>query len=123
MTAEIVVQDGSGRTSTPDAVQGYDTAIGGRNTVHNLIGGGIAVTIVPPRPRAGELVLFYTTEAAAFDAVDMHRTAASFLLTETDRAPVGMYYTLGDNGGVQLALDPGTRDVWTVTVSYQEVNL
>lgn len=108
-------------TTIPLLVLGYQTAYEGRNIVHDMLGGGIAVALIAPRPRSGALELLYESEADAWAAVAMHRTETTFTLTDTDHDEIGMTYVLA--GGVSAALEDQTRDLWIVTVSYQEVDL
>jgi hypothetical protein len=118
MTTTITRTSDSATTS-PTLVLGYDTTRTGRNVIHNLIGGGIAVTLVPPAPRSGTLQLFYPAEADAWAALALHETADSFTLVNDERPGIGMTYVL--DGGITLTLDPETRDLWTLAVDYQEV--
>ena len=122
MGSLITVNDGSGTSTSPALVLGYDTQRASQNIVHDIIGGGIAVSLIRPRPRAGTLELFYLTEAAAFAALDLHSIESTFSLADSDRPAVNMTYAL-DGSGVQVALDPETRNRWIVSVSYQEVEL
>ncbi len=108
-----------GGTTYPVMVLGYETDREGRNIVHDLIGGGVAVALIAPRPRSGELRLLYASEALALAAVSLHANETTFTLTNTDRPAIGMAYVV--NGSVRLELDPQTRRMWTVTVPYQEV--
>lgn len=119
MTSTITASNSAGTTS-PTLVLGYETTRESRNVVHDLIGGGIAVALIAPRPRSGELRLFYPVEADAWAALALHAEETTFALTDTDRPAVGMTYAVGD-GGVRLGLDETTRNHWVVTVSYQEV--
>ena len=118
MTATITATNGAG-TSTPLAVGSpYETQWQGRNVVHDLIGGGIAVSLVQPRPRSGDLELLYETEEDAFDCAALHRVETTFTLIETSRPHISMTYVVD---GVQVALNPETLHDWTVTIGYQEV--
>lgn len=106
-------------TTTPDLVLGYETSRQSRNIVHELIGGGISITLVPASPRSGALQLFYIAEADAWASMALHATADSFTLADTDIPDVGMTYVL--SGSVDIALDEQTRAQWVVTVNYQEI--
>lgn len=119
MPSVITVQDGSGATTTPDLILGYDTAYESRTIVHDTLDGGIAVSMIPPRPRAGTLHLFYMTETAANDAAQLHRIAAVFTLTTDERPTINMAYVV--SGQIRVQLDDATRTRWTVDVGYQEV--
>lgn len=119
MTSVISVNDGTSSTISPTLVLGYETSRESLNIVHDLIGGGIAVTLVRPRPRAGTLEFFFTSEADAFDALTKHSRETTFTLADTDRASVNMTYVV--DGSTNLALDNATRTRWVVRVGYQEV--
>ncbi|WP_433586364.1 hypothetical protein [Microbacterium hydrocarbonoxydans] len=121
MASLITVNDGTGATSSPALVLGYKTSRQSQNIVHDIIGGGIAVTLIRPRPRAGTLELFYLTEAAAFDALAKHARESTFTLTDTERPSVNMTYAT--EGAIDLALDDQGRKRWIVSVGYQEVEL
>lgn len=107
-------------TTVPTLVLGYATTREGRNVIHDLIGGDIAVTLVPPRPRAGTLRLFYLTEAEAYAALQLHAEATTFSLVTDDLVHIDMTYVLAGNVGVQL--DDETRVQWVTEVDYQEVS-
>lgn len=119
MTATITASNGAGTTHPITVLSPYETARSSRNVIHDLIGGGIAVSLVGPRPRAGELALLYSTEADAHACVQLHGSETTFTLTETDRPTVSMSYVV--DGDVTIALDEGTLDHWVVTIGYQEV--
>lgn len=118
MTATITAA-GAG-TTTPILVLGYETKREGRNIVHDLLGGGIAVALVAPRPRSGALELLYESETLAAACVALHSLETTFTLADTDRPSIAMAYVVGP-GGVGLALDDETREMWIVTVEYQEI--
>lgn len=119
MASLITINDGTGDTSSPALVLGYQTRRDSQNIVHDIIGGGIAVTLVRPRPRAGTLELFYLTEADGFDALTKHARECTFTLSDTDRPSVNMIYTT--DGSVGLRLDEQGRTRWVLSVDYQEV--
>lgn len=105
-------------TTTPTLVTSYETAYEGRNVVHDLIGGDIAVTLVPQRLRSGTLELLYDDESEAWDAVALHVGADTFTLADPDIAAIGMLYAAGT---VSPALEDETRALWIVQVEYQEL--
>lgn len=118
MTATITAATGG--TSTPETVLSpYSTEWQSRNIVHDLIGGDIAVSLVKPRPRSGSYDALYLTETDAYACVTLHQAETTFTLSDTDRPRVGMTYVV--YGQVRIALDEGTREVWVVTVGFQEV--
>ena len=119
MSTTIRAQDGSGASTAPFMVLGYETARESRNLVHDTLDGGIAVALYVPRPRSGTLRLFYLTEADAAAAATLHARNTSFTLESTDRTTINMAYVTV--GTTRTALDDATRNRWTVDVGYQEV--
>lgn len=118
MASYITARNGAGSTA-PVVIDGYETARESRNVIHDLIGGGIAVSLILPRPRSGELILRYTDEVQAWGALSVLSHESAYALTDSDRPGVGMTFVV--DGDVQLSLDDDTRDTWTVTVPYQEI--
>lgn len=119
MTTTITAA-GSGDTTSPLTVVGYEAARESRNQTRDLLDGGIAVVLNKPRPRSGTLRLLYAEEAQAFAAMDIHAQETTFTLETDDRVSVGMTYVLGE-GDVTIALDDETRDAWVVSVPFQEI--
>ncbi|MCM3778991.1 hypothetical protein [Microbacterium hydrocarbonoxydans] len=119
MASLITVNDGTTGSISPALVLGYQTARESQNIVHDLIGGGIAVTLIAPRPRSGRLELFFLTEADGFGALTKHGLETTFTLSDTDRPSVGMTYVT--DGSLDLALDDQGRSRWVLSVGYQEV--
>lgn len=120
MAAVITINDGSGLTTSPALILGYETSRESQNIIHDLIGGGIAVALIRPRPRSGTLELFYLTEADAKSSLDLHSSEASFTLSEPDRPTWAMTYVA--SGALTVKLDEEGRRRWTVSVDYQEVD-
>jgi hypothetical protein len=119
MSVTITAANGSGTTSPMTVLSPYETARASRNLIHDLVGGGIAVSLVAPRPRAGTLDLLYSNEVDAYAALQLHAEETSFTLSDTDAPSVSMQYVV--DGDVRLALDEQTLIVWTLSVGYQEV--
>ena len=117
MTALITATTG-GATTSPLLVLGYEATAESQNVVHQLIGGGIAVTLAEANPRTGTLHLLYADEALAFACLALHRAATTFTLTGTSRTPLHMMYAVNGRVGLTLAEN---RKHWTVTVVFQEV--
>jgi hypothetical protein len=122
MSATITAADGSGTTVPMTVLSPYETAWEARSVVHDLIGGGIAVSLVAPRLRSGDLALLYGTEAEAYACATLHRSETTFTLTETERPAVSMTYVVAGSG-VVVALDEASLTAWIVTVGFQEVTL
>lgn len=116
--ATITANNGAGSTTPHFITLPYDTANQSRSVVHDLIGGGIAVSLVTPRPRTGELALLYTDEASANAARLLHLQGTTFTLAEGSTPTVNMTYVVSGDLRVGLGMD---GHGWIVTVGYQEV--
>lgn len=111
----------SGGTISPQLVLGYDMSRAARNVVHEIIDRAEPdVSLRPGSLRAGELRLLFTDEDAAHTAAVALSGAEAFTFTSTTRPTLTMRFVV-DGAGVALALDDGTRELWTVTVTYREV--
>lgn len=108
----------SGDSTTPLGIDGYEAERTSQNIVHDLISGGIAVTLIAPRPRSGTLELVYGNEADANAALELHAQEDTFELVRDDVASVNMTYVI--DGAVRLTISQ-TRKEWTLSVGYQEV--
>lgn len=110
----------SGAATSPVAIDGYQTDRRSQNIIHDLISGGIAVTLIAPRPRSGTLYLVYDNEADAAAALAMHEAEDTFTLERDDLSSVNMTYVI--DGVISLAIN-ATRSGWVLSVGYQEVIL
>lgn len=120
MPAVITVNDGSGRTSIPVFVyRPYASQREGRNIVTDLIGGGLAISMIPARQRADTLTCHFLTESAAKACVDLHAAAATFTLVSDEADTIGMTYVLNDSAGYRQADE--NLDQWVVEIGYQEI--
>ena len=115
-----ITRASDGATTSPRLIDGYETGSESRNVTHDLIGGGIAVSLVAPRPRRGELRMVYPSEAQAWAGFMMHQMPDLFTVTDLLVPEIDMTYVV--SGTLSLALDEVTRAVWVLTVPYQEVS-
>lgn len=90
-----------------------------RNVVHEILDGPPVVTLRDASPDTGELVLIFTTEQAALDALEVHKMAAVFTIADTDRAALNFRYIF--DGNATVALDPSTVNHWRVRISYRKL--
>jgi len=105
----------------PLLVLGYETTWTARTVLHDVIGTAVPVpTLRAAGTRSGTLSLLYSDEALAVAAAQLHRKAARFQLTDTDRPSVNMLYVC--SGTISLSLDPETLTIWILDVEYSEVN-
>lgn len=119
MTTTISASNGAGSSSPIAVLAEYSATRTSRNVLHNLIGGGIAVSLVAPNPRSGVIEYLFTDETAAWSCLDLHAVETTFVLTETSRPVVSMTYVV--NGEASIRLDAATSTVWVVSVGFQEV--
>lgn len=104
---------------SPDVVDGYQATRESQNIVHDLISGGIAVTLIQPRPRSGTLRLIFGVEADAWGCYTMHSAETTFELSRDGLDRINMTYVLAP-GNLDIELD-ATRKAWIVSVPFQEV--
>ncbi len=114
----ISASNGAGTTTPLAVLSEYSTTRRSRNVVHDLIGGGIAVSLVAPNPRSGTLELLYDNEESAYECADLHSVETSFVLSEPDRPHMSMTYVI--DGEVTVTLDADTLTVWIVGIGFQE---
>lgn len=105
--------------STPLAVLSYETARDSSNIYHNILGGGIDVTIRPAQLRSGTLRQLYPDALKLRAAETMFSRAEVFYLDEPEVPGSNMYFAVA--GRVTATLDPETRRLWVLAVDFQEV--
>lgn len=115
----VITRLSDSATTTPTLVLGWTDERESQTVVHDLIGGGIAVTLVDSRPRSGTMSLLYSTEANAVAARDLLASADEYTIADPDRAAaVDMQFvTLSTS----LVLDDESRDAWQIDVDFQEI--
>lgn len=119
MTIIITATNGSGSTSPYDLTT-YEVGRDSRNVIRDTIGGGIGVTLVPARPRAGTHELLYADEAPARAALDLHAQATRFTLVDSDSPASNMTYVTAGRMRLVFRAD---RIAWVLSIGYQEVQL
>lgn len=119
MSTTISASNGAGSSSPVAVLAEYSATRASRNVIHNLIGGGIAVSLVAPNPRSGVVEYLFADETAAWSCLALHANETTFVLTETSVPPVSMTYVV--DGEVSIRLDQATSTAWIVAVGYQEI--
>jgi hypothetical protein len=115
----VITRMSDSATTSPLLITGYDARRDSRNVTHDMLDGSIVMTLINPRPRAGTMQLLYASEYDAHAAMNLHATSATYTLETGDRFTVDMHYVAGALG---VQLDDATRDMWVVSVDYQEVD-
>lgn len=109
-------------TITPELVTGWETDQETRNIIHPIIGSANPdVTLKPANLRTGTIELLFLTASDANDARLAHATGGVFQLVSTELSVVDMYYVV--SGNINTVLEDSTRNVWTLSVDYQEVTV
>ena len=90
-----------------------------RNKVHELLGGGVAITFGEEPLRTGTLELLFTSESDAVQAVAMHRDGYVFQIADTAKPSLDMTYVVA--GQIQGVFQLDSVDAWLVSVDVQEV--
>lgn len=117
MSVTILANNGAGSSTPIDVVAPYAAQDTGRSVVHNLIGGGIAVSLVAPNLRTGTLRYRFDNPTDASACRLLHRQVTTFTLTASEVPVVDMDYIVN---GVQLEQTPDAI-MWDVVVDFQEV--
>jgi hypothetical protein len=108
-------------TITPTLILGYESDAESNNVVHKIIGRADPdVSLAPDSPRSGTLELFFESYADAWEARGLHAAPAVWTLTDPDVPAVNMSYVR--DGSMTISLDPDSRELWTLSVGYQEVS-
>jgi hypothetical protein len=129
----------------PQVIDGYSSTSQSASKVHTIMGRTApAITLRPGGLRRGTLRMVFggTTSGGGYAIIDgilteiegftgasedlslaaetAHRDGGVFTLTVTERSTVSMQYIV--DGSVTRELDDATRDVWIVSVDFQEVD-
>lgn len=96
-----------------------DQSVESRNVIHQLIGGGVAVTFGEDSLSTTTLEMLFTSEAAANTAYTQLRTGHVFEMTDYSKTTTSGYFVVA--GNIQRAYEIESGDTWTITVDVQEV--
>jgi len=93
--------------------------IDSRNTIHELLGGGVAVTFGGDSPATTTLEMLFTSEADSLDAYTKLNTGHVFQLTDYSKTSTSMYFVVA--GSINREYLTDTEDTWLINVDVQEV--
>lgn len=96
-----------------------EQTIGSRNIIHELLGGGVAVTFGGDTLTTSTLEMLFTSEAASLDAYNKLNTGHIFQLTDYSKTSTSMYFVV--SGSITRTLEIESQDVWVITCDVQEV--
>lgn len=115
----VTAEDGTGATFAPEVILSWDPASESGNVVHELIDGGIAVTLVGERPRTGELRLLFSSDLDAEEARTILTRRCAFTLQVPGRPAMDLRFVRA--GRMSAAIHRDHADLWEFAVGFQEV--
>lgn len=117
----ITLSSTVGSLPTPVVVleTSHNRSIAPNNQIHELLDGGLAVTLRTGRSATGKLRLAYTTRANAETVFAGLRGASTFTYTNTDPVRSFNFVVVGNVTLDQAVL--GNADAWVVEVEYREL--
>jgi hypothetical protein len=115
-----IAQIGGGGSVAANALTGYRVERRSRNIVHEIAGGGTAVTLYGANLRSGRLEVLFEVESTAFAAFGMLARAKTFTLVSTERPSANMSFSVDENS-ITITLDPVTTKFWLVEFGFQEI--
>lgn len=104
-------------TITPDQVLVWETTTDSGNSIHELVGSGIDVTLGDDLTQTGTIRCVFLDEAAAIAAQLAFRAAAVWTLTSP--RSIGMQFVRA--GQMTLKLHEQTLSAWHLDIGYREV--
>jgi hypothetical protein len=94
-------------------------SINSRNVVHELIGGGVAVTFGGTTEDVTTLEMLFTSEADSLTAYDQLNAGHVFELVDYSKTSTSMFFVVA--GTVSREYLTETEDTWQISVDVQEV--
>jgi hypothetical protein len=96
-----------------------EQTISSRNIIHELLGGGVAVTFGGDAQATTTLEMIFTSESDSLDAYNKLNTGHVFELTDYSKTSTSMYFVVAGNISRNYLLQ--TEDTWQINVDVQEV--
>jgi hypothetical protein len=93
--------------------------VASRNVIHELLGGGVAVTFGGNSPATTTLELIFTSEADSLDAYTQLNEGHVFELTDYSKTTTSAFFVVA--GNIERQYLTQTADTWQITVDIQEV--
>lgn len=113
------------RFTLPEIAETFAASRESANIVHDLVGGGVGISLLRAAPRAGTLTLYYPDRDAAYAAFNLLSERAAFTFDEDYLAPETLpsfmlFAVVGRGATIRLDTETGTR--WLVDVEFQELD-
>lgn len=90
-----------------------------RNIIHELLGGGVAVTFGGDTLHNTTLEMLFTSEADSLDAYNKLNAGHVFELTDYSKTSTSMYFVVA--GSITRQYLTESEDTWLISVDVQEV--
>jgi hypothetical protein len=90
-----------------------------RNVIHELLGGGVAVTFGENALSTSTLEMVFTSEEDCFEAYNQLRAGHIFRLIDFDKTSTSMYFVVSGNIDREFIIE--SNDTWTLNVDIQQV--
>lgn len=90
-----------------------------RNTIHELIGGGIAVTFGGETLTTSTLEMLFTSEADSLDAYTQLNTGHIFELIDYSKTSTSLFFVV--SGNITREFLTESNDTWTISCDIQQV--
>lgn len=117
MTLPLITSDAG--SFSPTLRMTATDSVESRNTIHELVGGGIAVTFGGESPATATLEMLFTSETDALTAYTQLITGHVFQLTDYDKTSTSMYFVISGSITREFVID--TPDTWTINCDIQQV--
>lgn len=91
-----------------------------RNTIHTLMSGLTAATLMQGTMRSGILKLLFETEAAAYNCAAKHTELGTWGFTDDENPYSAMIYATTGGGTISVYQDE-TRTLWIVEIPFSEL--
>jgi len=93
--------------------------ISSRNIIHELLGGGVAVTFGGDAQGTSTLEMLFTSEADSLEAYTQLNTGHIFELTDYSKTSTSTYFVIA--GSITRTYVTESEDTWTISADIQEV--
>lgn len=94
--------------------------IASRNVIHELLGGGVAVTFGGDSPSTSSLDMLFTSEADSLEAYDQLNTGHIFELIDYSKTSTSMFFVVAGNLTREYVVE--SEDTWLISCDIQQVN-
>lgn len=106
-------------TFSPYLRTSAEETISSRNIIHELLGGGVAVTFGGDSLTTSTLEMLFTSEADSLEAYTILNNGHIFELTDYDKTSTSTYFVVA--GTISRSYEIESNDTWTITVDIQQV--